>query len=83
LAYPAYNARQWGRHIRSTPQPDPELLQKLDQFLPLWDVFPHMWNRLEPVEFYDVIQWLKVSFRALETNSHRSQDIPQPSIRFD
>ncbi|KAJ7792994.1 hypothetical protein B0H13DRAFT_1935575, partial [Mycena leptocephala] len=51
--------RAWGQHVRSSPQRDPELLQKLDQFLPPWDMFS--WNHLEPVEFYDVIQWLKTS----------------------
>jgi len=53
--------REWGHHIRSSPQPDPGLLQKLDQFVPLWDVFSHPLDHLQPVEFYDVIQWLKTS----------------------
>ncbi|KAJ7889195.1 hypothetical protein B0H13DRAFT_884898 [Mycena leptocephala] len=49
---------EWGRHIRSCPQPDPELLQKVDQFVPPWDSFGY---DLEPVDFYDVVQWLKTS----------------------
>ncbi|KAJ7901440.1 hypothetical protein B0H13DRAFT_1883028 [Mycena leptocephala] len=61
MLYDGEDGHEWGRHIRSSPQPDPELLQKLDQFVPPWDVFSKPWCRLEPVEFYDVIRWLKAS----------------------
>ncbi|KAJ7899462.1 hypothetical protein B0H14DRAFT_2556539 [Mycena olivaceomarginata] len=53
---------KWGRHIRSSPQCDPELLQELDQFIPPFDVFSDSWNHLQPVEFHDVVQWLKASY---------------------
>ncbi|KAJ7819858.1 hypothetical protein B0H14DRAFT_2835483 [Mycena olivaceomarginata] len=69
----------WGHHIRSCPQPNLELLQKLDQFVPPWDVFSEPPYLLEPVEFHDVIQWLKVSSHMLKLNSHNSEDIPQSS----
>ncbi|KAJ7825614.1 hypothetical protein B0H13DRAFT_1918565 [Mycena leptocephala] len=36
------------------------LLHKLHQFVPPWVVFSK-WYSLEPVEFYDVVQWLKTS----------------------
>ncbi|KAJ7854956.1 hypothetical protein B0H14DRAFT_2755409 [Mycena olivaceomarginata] len=52
---------EWGRHIRSSPQSDPELLQKLNQFLPPQEVFLQREFPLAPVEFHDVIQWLKTS----------------------
>ncbi|KAJ7840180.1 hypothetical protein B0H14DRAFT_2785783 [Mycena olivaceomarginata] len=59
LETPIGDGHEWGCHIRSSPQQDPELLQKLDQFVPPWDVFSKASVCLEPVEFYDVIQWLK------------------------
>jgi hypothetical protein len=77
------DGHEWGCHIRSSPQQDPELLQKLDQFVPPWDAFSKASVCLKPVEFYDVIQWLKVSFCALEANSHSFVDIPQPSTQLD
>ncbi|KAJ6573441.1 hypothetical protein DFH09DRAFT_388515 [Mycena vulgaris] len=53
--------REWGRYIRCSPQSDPELLKELMEFVPAWDVFSEWDARLEPVDFHDVIQWLKVS----------------------
>ncbi|KAJ7907399.1 hypothetical protein B0H13DRAFT_2018805 [Mycena leptocephala] len=78
-----WHIREWGRHIRSSPQSHPELLRELHQFIPPWDVFSDEENRLEPVEFYDVVQWLKVSYHELLTVSHDFADIPQPSTRLD
>ncbi|KAJ6526768.1 hypothetical protein B0H19DRAFT_1084349 [Mycena capillaripes] len=54
------HSQEWGRHIRSSPQSDPKLLQTIDQFHPPWDIFSE-WSLygLEPAEFYDVVQWLK------------------------
>ncbi|KAJ7326216.1 hypothetical protein DFH08DRAFT_816568 [Mycena albidolilacea] len=68
---------EWGHYIRSSPQSDPELLWNLNQFVPPWDVFSNSGNHLEPVEFYDVIKWLK------EVNSHYPEVIPQPSTQLD
>ncbi|KAF8182427.1 hypothetical protein K438DRAFT_1840198 [Mycena galopus ATCC 62051] len=53
---------EWGRHIRSCTQSDPEVLQALTRFIPPWDVFSEAGFDLKPVEFYDVVQWLKSSF---------------------
>ncbi|KAJ7700167.1 hypothetical protein B0H14DRAFT_3651798 [Mycena olivaceomarginata] len=53
-----WHCLEWGRHVRSSPQSNPELLRELDQFVPPWDVFS---EGLEPVEFYDVVRWLKTS----------------------
>ncbi|KAF7344231.1 putative nwd2 protein [Mycena venus] len=53
--------REWGRHIRSSPQSNPELLEELIEFCPPWDIFSEWNKRLEPVEFHDVVQWLKAS----------------------
>jgi hypothetical protein len=78
-----WHGRDWGRHIRSS-QPDPELLQKVEEFVPSWKVFSgSVQTVLQPVEFYDVIEWLKVSFRTLEASSHSFVDIPQPSTQLD
>ncbi|KAJ6449191.1 hypothetical protein C8R45DRAFT_917362 [Mycena sanguinolenta] len=53
---------EWGLHIRSSPLSDPELLQKLDQFIPPQEIFSKDdYHILEPVEFYDTIQWLEAS----------------------
>lgn len=52
-----WNYQEWGRHIRSSPQGDPELLHALNCFLPPWDA---SFRKLEPVEFHDVVQWLQV-----------------------
>ncbi|KAJ7032968.1 hypothetical protein C8F04DRAFT_1105562 [Mycena alexandri] len=51
----------WGRLIRCSPYPNPPLLCTLDEFTPVWDHFNSSeWPlRLLPVEFHDVIQWLK------------------------
>ncbi|KAJ7807182.1 hypothetical protein B0H14DRAFT_2609898 [Mycena olivaceomarginata] len=49
----------WGRQIRSSPQSDLELLHELDQYVPHWNIFPQ--HAVEPIEFYDVVQWLKTS----------------------
>jgi hypothetical protein len=78
--YTGRDGREWGHHIRSCPQPDPKLLQKIDQFVPPWEVFSDNKRTIfEPVEFHGIIQSLMVSFRALETNSHHSAGIPQYS----
>ncbi|KAJ7848541.1 hypothetical protein B0H13DRAFT_2285274 [Mycena leptocephala] len=61
ILYGGRNGQEWGRHIRSSPQPDPKLVQKLEHFVPPWDVFSQRWNNLDPVDFYDVVQWLKAS----------------------
>ncbi|KAF8194725.1 hypothetical protein K438DRAFT_1827335 [Mycena galopus ATCC 62051] len=53
---------EWGRHIRSCTQSNPEVLQALSRFIPPWDVFSEAGFDLKPVEFYDVVQWLKSSF---------------------
>ncbi|KAJ7811468.1 hypothetical protein B0H14DRAFT_1470879 [Mycena olivaceomarginata] len=79
-----WHGREWGRHIRSSPQPDPELLQKLNQIVPPWEVFSEdKWTILEPIEFYDVVQWLKVSCHISSVNSHCFVGIPPPSTRLD
>ncbi|KAJ7897885.1 hypothetical protein B0H14DRAFT_290703 [Mycena olivaceomarginata] len=71
---------QWGRFIRSSPQSDPELLEDLDQFSPPWDVpFPKYWG-LEPVEFYDVIQWLKASSKPQHHLINRWQEFLRESM---
>ncbi|KAF7348913.1 putative nwd2 protein [Mycena venus] len=44
---------------RCSPQSNPELLKELMEFIPPWDVFSG--NGLEPVEFHDVVQWLRAS----------------------
>jgi hypothetical protein len=54
---------EWGKLIRSSPHASQELLQKLDEFVPPWDLFrssdcPR--DCLCPKEFYHVVQWLKV-----------------------
>jgi hypothetical protein len=82
LLYARGHGREWGRHIRSSPHQDPELLQKLNQFLPQWDVFSQCQHSLEPVKFYDVVKWLNVRYHTLEANSHTFVDISQPSTRL-
>ncbi|KAJ7920414.1 hypothetical protein B0H13DRAFT_2319466 [Mycena leptocephala] len=37
----SWDERDWGRHIRSSPQSNPELLQELNDFVPPWDIFDH------------------------------------------
>ncbi|KAJ7630140.1 hypothetical protein B0H17DRAFT_541970 [Mycena rosella] len=60
--YTGFESLEWGRHIRSSPELGPELLQDLRQFVPPWDVFVDEGRqRLLPIEFYDVVQWLKAS----------------------
>lgn len=53
---------EWGRHIRSSPHSSPELLNELRDFVPHWDVFSNFVHvtYLCPIEFHDVVQWLKV-----------------------
>lgn len=65
--------QEWGRHVRSSPQSCPELLQELNQFIPPWEAFDMFGVSgfcLEPVDFYDVVQWLKVSCCRLLAASH-------------
>ncbi|KAJ6535639.1 hypothetical protein B0H19DRAFT_1080103 [Mycena capillaripes] len=50
---------EWGLHVRSSPESDPELLKELMGFVPRWDVFGG--NVPELVEFHDVVQWLRAS----------------------
>ncbi|KAJ7776743.1 hypothetical protein B0H14DRAFT_2963909 [Mycena olivaceomarginata] len=52
---------QCGRYIRSSPLSDPEILQELQQLVLPWDGFSEVKFRLNLVEFYDVVQWLKAS----------------------
>jgi hypothetical protein len=77
--------REWGRHIRSSPQSNSELLQELREFFLPWDVFSEVegMEGFEPVEFYDVVQWLEVSCHALLAMSHSFAEIPRSSNRLD
>ncbi|KAJ7022954.1 hypothetical protein C8F04DRAFT_1272020 [Mycena alexandri] len=52
------NTLAWGQLVRCSPYPNSPLLCALEEFTPTWDNFnsPLM---LSPVEFHDVIQWLK------------------------
>ncbi|KAJ7887760.1 hypothetical protein B0H13DRAFT_1888717 [Mycena leptocephala] len=50
--------KEWGRHIRSS-DPTPELMNELHEFVPPWDVFKAEGGKLDPVDFYDVVQWLR------------------------
>ncbi|KAJ7027614.1 hypothetical protein C8F04DRAFT_1238035 [Mycena alexandri] len=51
----------WGQLVRCSPYPNSSLLCALSKFIPLWDDFDQSeWSlRLLPVEFHDIIQWLK------------------------
>ncbi|KAJ6495230.1 hypothetical protein C8R45DRAFT_164489 [Mycena sanguinolenta] len=58
---------EWGRYIRSSPH-TAELLQEVTQFTSPWDRYSYMerssddvWWPFQPVEFHDVVQWLKTS----------------------
>ncbi|KAF7348919.1 putative nwd2 protein [Mycena venus] len=52
---------EWGRYVRCSPQSNHELLKELTEFVPAWDVFSEWNGSLEPVEFHDVVQWLRES----------------------
>ncbi|KAJ7120360.1 hypothetical protein C8R44DRAFT_672130 [Mycena epipterygia] len=53
---------EWGQHIRSSPHSSPELLHELREFVPHWPVYGDSWRiNLQPIEFHDVVQWLKAS----------------------
>ncbi|KAJ7739160.1 hypothetical protein B0H16DRAFT_1569057, partial [Mycena metata] len=46
----------WGHLVRCSQYPNTPLLSTLDNFTPVWE---HLNSPLSPVEFHDVIQWLK------------------------
>ncbi|KAJ7880948.1 hypothetical protein B0H13DRAFT_1891529 [Mycena leptocephala] len=53
---------EWGKLIRHSPHTSPELLQKLEEFVPPRDSFPSFncpWDCLCPSEFYEIVKWLK------------------------
>jgi hypothetical protein len=63
---------EWGRHVRCSPHSSPELLRELHEFVPRWDVFStdvfstgDDETDLRPIEFHDVVQWLKVFLMAI------------------
>ncbi|KAJ7739149.1 hypothetical protein B0H16DRAFT_65799 [Mycena metata] len=51
----------WGQLVRWSPYPNSLLLDRLNKFTPPWDDFNSstLSLRLTPVEFHDVLQWLK------------------------
>ncbi|KAJ7815099.1 hypothetical protein B0H14DRAFT_2603715 [Mycena olivaceomarginata] len=65
LAHGKYSC-EWGRNIRSSPKPDPDLLQKLDHFVPLWDVFSD--DKCPPLNLWN--------------STMRFNDIPNPQPDF-
>ncbi|KAJ7503857.1 hypothetical protein B0H11DRAFT_565127 [Mycena galericulata] len=60
---------QWGRHIRSSPPADPELLQELDESLSSSEI--GMYSYIE--DLHDVVQWLKTSPAAQPNLIHHWQ----------
>ncbi|KAJ7735201.1 hypothetical protein B0H16DRAFT_134015 [Mycena metata] len=62
-----YGILHWGQHVRSSPHSSLRLLHELHKFVPHWDVSfdePSSGDYqpgLHPIEFHDVVQWLKAS----------------------
>jgi hypothetical protein len=59
----------WGALIRYSPLSSPKLLSQLQKFDPPWDWLPCDYANglsecLDPADFYDVVQWLKVRSRS-------------------
>ncbi|KAJ7910451.1 hypothetical protein B0H13DRAFT_2012085 [Mycena leptocephala] len=73
--------KEWGQHVRTSPPSDPELIQTLYNFLPAWEIFSYQDGGLEPVEFYDVVQWLKTSPNLQPNLIERWQDYLVKSLK--
>jgi hypothetical protein len=54
------------------------LLEELIEFCPPWDMLSAKDQRLEPVEFHDVVQWLRVSQYTLSAVLISFQASPNP-----
>ncbi|KAJ7642333.1 hypothetical protein DFH06DRAFT_1137349 [Mycena polygramma] len=47
----------WGRHIRSSPPANPEIMREVEDFSPQLSARPH--TRSSPTDIHNVLQWLK------------------------
>jgi hypothetical protein len=82
---------KWGQLIRCSTNSNPKLLHKLHEFVgrPSWDFLPAyeyvMRSWLRPTEFYDIIQWLKVSPQPENVSKYsptNCQRLPDPPLEL-